>query len=40
MQFPTRPERRPLSLDTHVLTSLITPCGLQINGAELTNERD
>ena len=35
---PARPDRRPQSLDTHVLTSLVT--SLRVNVAELTKERD
>ena len=35
---PVRPDRRPQSLDTHVLASLVT--SLRINVAELTKERD
>lgn len=35
---PERPERRPQSLDTHVLASLVT--SLRVNIAELTKERD
>jgi hypothetical protein len=35
---PARPERRPQSLDTHVLTSLVT--SLRVDVAELTKERD
>ena len=35
---PARPDRRPQSLDTHVLASLVT--SLRMNVAELTKERD
>lgn len=35
---PARPDRRPQSLDTHVLASLVT--SLRIHVAELTKERD
>ncbi|KAF8498707.1 hypothetical protein F5888DRAFT_1691286 [Russula emetica] len=35
---PAKPERRPQSLDTHVLASLVT--SLRVNVAELTKERD
>jgi prefoldin subunit 5 len=35
---PARPERRPQSLDTHVLSSLVT--SLRVDVAELTKERD
>jgi hypothetical protein len=35
---PTKPDRRPQSLDTHVLASLVT--SLRINIAELTKARD